>query len=216
MAKHLRLLRFSVIFENLFRASRLELCLVYGDFSPFLHFAILKDCMNRDFFIKLNSATHRIADLLPEGELKYSLKRSANNILCDLILITEENPITQTQKKSILPRAFQEFEVLHGYLEQAKEISAGKPENFLILQREYSKIKPFLGDFERETKSLSERQEKIVEILKHKEKAQVWELQKILPQVTKRTLRRDLDGLLRLRLIERIGAWNAVFYCLKK
>ena len=106
---------------------------------------------------------------------------------------------------------------------------------FGILFREYGKIKTFCSNIlaepaEREerqkaqqpsrqipsARSLSFRQSKIVEILQTKEKAQVWELQKILPEVTKRTLRRDLDDLLGRKLIERQGEWNAVFYRLKR
>lgn len=60
---------------------------------------------------------------------------------------------------------------------------------------------------------LSVRQEKILEFLKTKEKAQVWELQKMLPEpVTKRTLRRDMDDLMHKGRVERQGEWNGVVY----
>lgn len=63
--------------------------------------------------------------------------------------------------------------------------------------------------------SLTQRQKRIIEFLRVKENAQVWELQKVLPEVTKRTLRRDLDELLQKNLVERKGEWNAVSYGLK-
>jgi DeoR/GlpR family transcriptional regulator of sugar metabolism len=56
------------------------------------------------------------------------------------------------------------------------------------------------------------RAKKILGLLDAKGKAQVWELQKVLPQVTKRTLRRDLDTLVQKGLLERKGQWNTVFY----
>jgi len=59
---------------------------------------------------------------------------------------------------------------------------------------------------------ISDRQKRILEILKGKDKAQVWELQKIFPQVTKRTLRRDLDDLLQQNMVMRTGEWNSVSY----
>ena len=62
---------------------------------------------------------------------------------------------------------------------------------------------------------LTDRQRKILEYLKAKENAQVWEIQKVVPEVTKRTLRRDLDELLQMDLVERKGEWNTVFYELK-
>lgn len=72
-----------------------------------------------------------------------------------------------------------------------------------------------LGETEGAWNGASDRQRKILEMLKRKEKVQVWELQKILPQVTKRTLRRDMDDLLQKNLVERRGSWNEVFYQLK-
>ncbi len=63
---------------------------------------------------------------------------------------------------------------------------------------------------------LDSRKEKILEILKEKGRAQVWEVKKILAEVSKRTLRRDFDQLLKLGLVERIGERNNTFYQLKK
>ena len=58
----------------------------------------------------------------------------------------------------------------------------------------------------------SPRQEKILKILTEREKAQVSDLVKELPKVTKRTIRRDLDDLLRKGRIVRVGEWNQIFY----
>ena len=63
-----------------------------------------------------------------------------------------------------------------------------------------------------QVKSFSERQKKILEILKNREKAQVSDIIKEIPNVTKRTLRRDLDDLLKKNTIIRVGEWNQVFY----
>ena len=110
-----------------------------------------------------------------------------------------------------------------------------EPKHFLILEKEYQKIARWLAEQQIQdsapveirpvirqgapsddgTNSLSERQKRILGILQNKEKTQVWELQKVLTEVTKRTLRRDLDELLSLNLIERKGEWNAVFYQLR-
>jgi Fic family protein len=62
------------------------------------------------------------------------------------------------------------------------------------------------------SKSLDARKEKILDILKEKEKIQVWELNKLLPNVSKRTLRRDFEQLLRQGLVQRIGERNNTFY----
>ena len=70
---------------------------------------------------------------------------------------------------------------------------------------ENSKAVPF-------EKRVKERQQKILEILKEREKAQVWEIKKFFPQVAKRTLRRDFESLLEEGAVERIGERNNTYY----
>lgn len=59
---------------------------------------------------------------------------------------------------------------------------------------------------------LSDRQKKIIDYLGKNEKAQVMDLQTVLPDITKRTIRRDLDELLTNGKIVRLGDFNQVFY----
>ncbi|MDO8529983.1 MAG: DeoR family transcriptional regulator [bacterium] len=61
-------------------------------------------------------------------------------------------------------------------------------------------------------KDYSERQKKILKILKGREKTQVSDIIKQLPDVTKRTIRRDLDDLLKRGEVVRVGEWNQVYY----
>ena len=60
--------------------------------------------------------------------------------------------------------------------------------------------------------SVSPRQKKILQILEEKGKAQVSDLKIVLADVTKRTIRRDLDELLKNEEVIRVGEWNQVFY----
>ncbi|MDD2731863.1 MAG: DeoR family transcriptional regulator [Candidatus Pacebacteria bacterium] len=66
-----------------------------------------------------------------------------------------------------------------------------------------------------EGNSLDKRKGKIIEILKQRQRIQVWEVSKVFPQVSKRTLRRDFVDLLKKGLIERVGEKNETFYKLK-
>jgi len=59
---------------------------------------------------------------------------------------------------------------------------------------------------------LTDRHKKILEFLDKNKKAQVMDLQKVLPDITKRTIRRDLEDLLRASKIMRMGEFNQVFY----
>lgn len=61
-------------------------------------------------------------------------------------------------------------------------------------------------------KGFLERQQKILEVLKEKGKAQVGDLTKIFPLISKRTLRRDFRYLMEKGLVERIGEKNETFY----
>jgi len=66
-----------------------------------------------------------------------------------------------------------------------------------------------------DSERMNERQEKIMAFLREQGRAQVWQTKQILPEVTKRTLRRDFDCLLKKGVIERIGERNNTFYQIK-
>ena len=177
-------------------------------------FAIVENyTMDREFFLKLAYATYKVADVLPQDEeVRGNIKDTATNIVAHLLLPEKERDGLYIVK---------EVQRLQEYFNTAKSKQWINPENFLILEREYDKIIGLSEQYQQisasvpSTPSLSERQKKILEILRSKEKTQVWELQKVLPEVTKRTLRRDLDDLLQLNIVERQGEWNEVFYRLK-
>ena len=186
--------------------------------------------MNRDFFVKLTLGAYRVTDLLSsQGHEKEEIRSLANSVLADLILFFESNAITSEQKSPIISKIQGEIGSLVGYFVELKNSGRIETKHFLILEKEYQKIARLLDEQrtqasipvevsqkKREDASLSDRQRKIMGILQNKEKTQVWELQKVLSEVTKRTLRRDLDDLLQHNLIERKGEWNAVFYRLKQ
>lgn len=77
------------------------------------------------------------------------------------------------------------------------------------------KLKPEVSRGRAST-DLGARKEKILAILKEKGRTQVWQVKEILQEVSKRTLRRDFEKLLKQGLIERIGERNNTFYQLKK
>lgn len=59
------------------------------------------------------------------------------------------------------------------------------------------------------------RQNRIAEYLKEMGQAQVWEIQKIFPLVSKRTIRRDFRSMVKQGIIVRIGERNKTYYKLK-
>ena len=203
--------------------------------------------MDRNFFIRLAFAAHRVADALQDAEqIKMEIKNAADSVLAGLVLLSDKDNVPKDKKKFLIPKILRNIESLTTSLDRAKQEGRVNPENFSVLEAEYGKIQYMLQIFEeveetpaqsrraepaktkgpikqeagmpaaQEPRSITERQRRILEFLKTKREAQVWELQKVLPQVTKRTLRRDLDDLLEMNVIERKGEWNAVFYELKQ
>lgn len=175
----------------------------------------------QDEILKLTNAVYKLLEYFPEADpLKNRAKDKALAIL--------ENP---NQK---------DIDILLGYLEIAKNQGWLNSVNYLIVANEYEKLSAGLrhgvGDSDEAIQSISTnsglprspkglarndgdklapRQKKIIEFLSKNEKAQVMDLQKIFPDITKRTIRRDLDQLLEMGQIERDGTFNQIVYKIK-
>jgi len=192
--------------------------------------------MDRNFLIQLTNELYRLTLLFPKKEpLRYKIRELADEILANFLRITNQYEYTNTSSKKTENGSLQileDLKILDSFFEVAKAQNWVSPAETLKLQQEYSKLKENLktqansaprseGDCERSPKAVfaekrvNERQKKILGILKEREKAQVWEIKKIFPEVTKRTLRRDFEQLLKQGFIERIGEKNDTFYQVK-
>jgi hypothetical protein len=108
---------------------------------------------------------------------------------------------------------------IQSFVLPTKLIDRPKESNSVQRHNNASVIKNRSGSIKSEGGPLSKalaRQTKILEILGQQEKAQVSDFIRELPRITKRTVRRDLDELLRGGKIVRNGAWNQVFYQILK
>lgn len=189
--------------------------------------------MDRNFLVQLTIDLYRLTLLFPKKEpLRYKMRELGDDILADLIKILLPNPSKLAGGDPLL-----NLEILDSFFEVARAQNWVNSEEISKLQKDYSKIKEELKTevylektqilpFQTElppvktkintlAKYLNERQEKILAILREKGRAQVWEVKEILPQVSKRTLRRDFRNLLKQGLIERRGERNETFYQLK-
>jgi DNA-binding transcriptional ArsR family regulator len=151
-------------------------------------------------FLKLTNSVYKLLEFFPESDpLKNRAKDKALAIL--------ENPNPE------------DIDILLGYLWIAKTQGWLNSVNYLIVANEYEKLrvqttsKPTVPDWQGPpSHKVTARQGKILEFLSKKEKAQVMDLQTVLPDITKRTIRRDLDELLGAGKITRLGEFNQVFY----
>jgi len=75
-----------------------------------------------------------------------------------------------------------------------------------------SKPKGEVKQSQPKVEGLNERQQKIVETVKEKGIITPKELQELLPDVSTRTLRRDMDVLAKARLVSQKGSTKSTFY----
>jgi len=176
-------------------------------------------------FLKTINAVYMLAEYFPETDpLTIKIKEKVLNISESFIV------------EGLSGKVEKEVEVLLNYLAMAKKIGWINAMNYLIICKGFEDIKPVgaetpktsvaevkaeleplpqpvLNKLPPKQKSdLTARQQKIVEFLKQKERAQVADLLQVLPNVTKRTIRRDLDELLEMGQIVRTGNFNQVSY----
>jgi len=188
--------------------------------------------MEKERLLYLTNEIYRLTLFFPKKEpLKYKLREIADEILA--FFLTFQNP--SFERKELL-QTLSKFDVLDGFLEIARAQNWVKGEEILKLQKEYLSLKENLKNYltqplfqnqsqnQKENSSLVKipgataqfRQEKIIQFLKEKGKAQVWEIkQQLFPQISKRTLRRDFEFLVEQGLVERVGESNNTFYRLK-
>lgn len=161
--------------------------------------------LDRSFLIQLTNAVYRLTLLFPKKEpLRYKMRELADDIL-----------IKPDEK---------DLEVLDSFFEVALIQNWVKVADILAIKGEYDNLREQLegNKPEQEKKEItifnhnnSERKGKILAFLKEKGSAQVWQVKQLLPEVSKRTLRRDFEDMLEQGLIERIGERNDTFYKIK-
>ena len=170
--------------------------------------------MDKNRLIQLTKGIYGLTLFFPKKEpLRYKIREVA-----DEILVKPEE---------------EDLELIDKYLEVAKEQNWVSPVNILAVQSEYANLRTELNNGNKKDnpgenlgatevnpqsflgRSANERQEKILEYLRENGRAQVWEINQILPDVTKRTLRRDFEHMLNQGTVERIGDRNNTFYQLK-
>jgi len=191
--------------------------------------------MERSYFIQLTNELYRLTLLFPKKEpLRYKMRELADEILANSISFSKENP--RDKFLTVVKNLQDELDILDGFFEVARNQNWVSPDEILNLQQEYNRLKDELTNLtlplfpegkKPETGSLAisnlgeekatmlVRQQRILEILREKGRAQVWQIKQVFPQVSKRTLRRDFENLVKQGIIDRVGQKNNTFYQLK-
>jgi len=198
--------------------------------------------MDKDKIIELTIKLYKITLLFPKKEpLRYKIREIANEILANFTVWevfhrSDSNDFEAVEKdeKDLVFNLKKDVEIIISYLEISKWQNWVSYFDILNIEQEYDKIKSVVDktnktliDVSKDLTAeqnieenslfndLDNRKQKIIEILKQKGRVQVGEISEILPQVSKRTIRRDFVQLLEQGLIERIGQKNDTFYKLK-
>ena len=180
-------------------------------------------------FLKLTNTVYKVLEFFPESD---PLKNRAKDKALAIMSAYGRSPVGGEQS------ICDDIDTLLGYLWIGKSQGWLNSANCLIISNEYEKIKeklkPVLEMTQKPDKSpeghfdgpvtisakqnlvgLTARQSQILDYLGKHEKAQVMDLQTVLPDITKRTIRRDLDELLQTGKIIRSGDFNQVYYKIK-
>jgi predicted HTH transcriptional regulator len=158
---------------------------------------------SKEKLIELTKRVYRLTLLFPKKEpLRYKIREIADEILTNLLRETK-NP------------TIKDWEILDSFFEIAKEQNWVSPREIFQIQQDYKNLIDGVRPYKEDRPSISERQKKILEILKEKRKIQVGQVKGFFPNVSKRTLRRDFQSLVKKGIIERIGEKNKTFYKLK-
>ena len=195
--------------------------------------------MDKNFLIQLTAELYRLTLLFPKKEpLRYKMRELADEILAKCLRLNlKQNPVLEDLE--VLDSFFEvakaqnwvsPAEALKLQQEYSKLKEKLKTQDNLVPVPQIRNVarKDLItsdsqsgGDCGENSQTVpfgervNGRQQKILEILKEREKAQVWEIKKFFPEVAKRTLRRDFEFLLQEGAVERIGERNDTFYKLK-
>jgi DNA-binding transcriptional ArsR family regulator len=173
--------------------------------------------------VELTNKVYKQTLLFPKKEpLRYKIREAADEILKSVIEWEASNT------KDSLFEIDKNLQVIKAYFNVAKWQNWVSYFDILKIELEYDKIRDYFSKQEiagklkqaiiakKEkkvaAKPLNSRKKKILDILKQREKVQVSDVKEIIGDVSKRTLRRDFDDLLKQNLVERVGESNSTYY----
>lgn len=190
--------------------------------------------MNKDSLIQLTNKLYQVTLLFPKKEpLRYKMREVADEILAEncslpkLEVLDNFFEVAKAQnwvKQENILNLQEEYSKLREEAEtqeqaERQQKAETQEQDQVIELPQAPQQAPSSGLVEGEPSNISPdnngRQKIILDFLKENGRAQVGDLVQILPDVTKRTLRRDFRALLNQGLIERIGQRNETFYRLR-
>jgi len=179
--------------------------------------------MDTEYVFKITCALYRVTEFLPENEpLRINLRQKALDVLGDVFRV--KNNLKEN------------IEIIQSYLKLTQEQGWLIKDNFIILARSYAKVveqsnnvepvsvlkqsqpkqaQRAIGKPAVDVSLFKARHKKIIDVLKQKGDLQIKDLNQFLPGVTRRTVLRDVNFLLEMGAVKRVGVKNNTRYVLK-
>ena len=178
--------------------------------------------MDKEYLFKITNGVYQVTELFPKQDpLKFKIREKALDILTDLLLASP-NPGVKSLK-DVAHAVNENIETINGLIDLAEIQDWVDPKNFLVLRREYDKLREYVKSSPAEKEplpspspikkeKLSSRQKKIVDIIKENGEIQTGEILSSFEGMSKRTLRRDLEKLAQDNCVKRIGKTSQIYY----
>lgn len=202
--------------------------------------------MTKEYFVKLTVALYKVTNLFPENEpLRYQIRQKSLEILSSLIGENPQITTSHIQELSrnieILCRYFEIAQAQNWVDKKNLEILAREyrkiQEDFLEREKIHSETSSHSQKNREKTPSIfkkkriqktsqgsknkkttpTERKIKILELLKHKNTLTLSEIKNLFFQVSQRTIRRDMEDLIKKGLVarKRIGQKDVRYTLIK-
>ncbi len=156
------------------------------------------------------------------------MREVGSNILAHLVMLLESN---EKESLELAHEIRKGIEPLDSFFELAKAQNWVSSSDITDIQSKYLVIKEEIEKFENHVKEntvakekkvvapteelpmeLNSRQKKIIGLLQERDRVQVSDVKSALPDITKRTIRRDFEYLLQSGFVRRTGKTNLTFY----
>ena len=178
--------------------------------------------MDKNYFVQLTLGLYKVTEILPDREpLKYKIRDKANDILSELA--QAEFDMTKINKERIV----KDLSVLNIYFDIAGEQNWIDQKNFLVLRQGYINIREIVVQTinperkvlprnpvvkEKPKVDLDPRKKEIFSVLGKKGPMRLVSMLQYFPDVSKRTLRRDIGYLVDKKVIKRDVEGKLIYY----
>lgn len=191
---------------------------------------------DKTFLIQLTNSLYKTTLLFPKKEpLRYKMRELADEILADpsekkLEILDSFFEVAKVQnwvRVNDLLAIQKEYDRLKSSLKEGESEAVFTDNKLEEGKFVFDEVRSACGEVKEEvlavnndghkrSNGLAERQEMIINFLKTQGRAQVWQISQIFPQVSKRTIRRDVEYMFAQGIIDRIGEKNDTFYQLRR